>query len=137
MKKYLFNEIAIKHGEIEFRSFRNLSFTEVFSTYKCGPCETSENKNIWVFAPKTLRQFLNCLKITKPNSKGEINLSCELPYDNFIFDDILNLFVKRNFETKRAQEDIVIAFYKKAQEIVQANKSEREIIEKMPDELIK
>lgn len=141
MKKYLFDEILIdSNGKIKFKSFRDISYLEIFSTCKCGSAETDKsyaNRDRWFFEPKTLKQFLNCLEITKPTTKGEIELNFMHPFQDFTFDDVLNLFVNRTFETKKVSEDKVVAFYKKAKEITKENRLEREILEQKPSELIK
>ena len=57
MKKYLFDKIMVDcNGEITFKSFRDLSYIEIFTTCKCGTAETDKSYSAgdrWIFTPKT------------------------------------------------------------------------------------
>ena len=141
MKKYLFDEIIIEsNGNIVFKSFRDISFLEIFSTCKCGHGETDKsyaNRDRWFFEPKTLKQFLNCLTITKTDD-GEYFISQNYPYENFTtLDDVLNLFVKHVYESKTVTKKELTNFYKKANEIKNATAEERALLEKDVEELNK
>ncbi len=140
MKKYLFDEILIDStGTICFKSFRDITFKEIFTTNKCGHAETDKsyaNRDRWFFMPKNFKQFLNCLTMTKPLD-GEYYINYGYPYEDLSFDDILNLFTKRVYEAKKASKEEIVKFYKKAKEIQCSAIKERNILEQKPTELIK
>lgn len=140
MKKYLFDEILINsNGTICFKSFRDITFKEIFTTNKCGHAESDESysqRDRWIFMPKNFKQFLNCLAMTKPID-GEYSINCDYPYEDLSFDDTLNLFAKRVYEAKKASKEEIVKFYKKAKEIESMSIKERNILEQKPTELIK
>lgn len=140
MKKYLFDEILIaSSGAICFKSFRDITFKEIFTTNKFGRAESDKsyaNRDRWFFTPKNFKQFLNCLTMTKPID-GEYFINYSYPYEDVNFDDILNLFAKRVYEAKKTSKEEIVKFYKKAKEIESSAIKERNILEQKPTELIK
>lgn len=140
MKKYLFDEIIVdSNGNIIFKSFRDISFIEIFSTCKCGHCETDKsyaNRDRWLFEPKTIKQFLNCLEMTKTDG-GEYLIDAEYPYEDLTIDDVLRMFAKGIYESKRVSLPQLNRFYEKAKAIQEEVKADRQILKYKPSELIK
>ena len=146
MKRYLFDEIDVKYdGSVAFHTFRNLKFTEIFSTSKCGHATSNNHSEIrWTYYPKNFKQFLNCLVLTKTYD-NEYIINCK-NYDELIFGcketkysftDVLKTFAKYVYQEKNATKEQILDFYEKAKKIKEATVTERALSEKNVGELIK
>ena len=97
MQKLLFDKINIVYYNgveytIRFRSFRPLSGLEHFYVHNLGS-KSYYSLNELCFEPKTAKQFINCLKLTKPTN-GKYAIYYGRSTDNQVsFEELLKLFI--------------------------------------------
>ena len=138
MKKYLFDVIYVdSNGKVTFKSFRKISFVECFTTCKCGAAKVnSYSHDQWLYYPKTFKEFLNCLALTKTYGE-KYTINAKLADEEHSFENLLKAFARYVYEEKNATKKELVDFYKKANEIKKATDSERALLEKNIKDLLR
>ena len=86
--------------------------------------------------PKTLRNFLNCLTLTKTYDGAYIIDAGRANVENS-FDNLLIAFAKYVYERKNTTREELVGFYEKAKQIKEATVAERAILEKDIEEILR
>ena len=134
MKKYLFDKIRLNYNSVQFIPFREASIIESVLAYTNGTLD----QKTWEFTPRSFKEFLKMLSITKLNDDHQYNVVISLPEGEHpvSFELLLKEFAGQMHHSKAPNKSRLSKFYSSAYQIMQKAEADKILLETEPEELI-